>query len=76
MADFQRLNKTKPLIRAARVGLRNVKGPIEVDGFMKGPIQPKRKLAILPFKGPSNGAVKPLSNMLDRVIDTVVPGRG
>jgi hypothetical protein len=76
VASFHRLNKTSPLIRAAKVGLRNVKGPIEVDGFMKGPTQPKRKPAMQPFKGPSKGAVKPLSSTLDRVIDTLVPGRG
>jgi hypothetical protein len=76
VASFHRLNKNSPLIRAARVGLRNVKGPIDVDGFMKGLIQPKRKPAILPFRGPSNGAVKPLSKTLDKVIYAGVPGRG
>ncbi len=34
MASFHRLNKTKPLIKAASVGVRKVNMPIEVAGLM------------------------------------------
>jgi hypothetical protein len=76
VASFHRLNKTNPLIRAARVGLRNVNSPIDVEGFRRGPIQPKRKPDTLPPRGPSNGAVKLLSSTLDKVIFAGVPGKG
>ena len=76
VASFQRLNNTKPAIKALKVGLRNVKGPREVEGLIAGAINPNRKPATEPFKGPSRGAAKLESNTLDKVICAGVPGIG
>lgn len=76
VAAFQRLNNTKPAIKALNVGLRNVRGPMEVEGLIAGAIHPNRKPATEPFRGPSKGAVKLESNTLDKVICAGVPGIG
>jgi len=76
VASFQRLNNTKPAIKALKVGLRNVKGPMEVEGLIDGAINPNQKPATEPFSGPSKGAVKLESNTLDKVIWADVPGIG
>lgn len=70
------MNKTRPLIKAASVGLRNVSRPIDVDGFTYGTSQPKAKPETVPHKGPNKGDVKLESTMLESVIMAGVPKTG
>ncbi len=76
VASFQRLNKTNPAIKAAIVGARKVRMPIEVAGLTYGARTPTMNPDIMPYIGPSNGAVKLLSKMLEKVIVAGVPNTG
>ena len=76
VASFHLLNKTSPLIRAANVGARNVSIPIDVAGLTYGTVHPKISPDTVPYRGPSNGAVRLESKTLENVIVTPVPGSG
>lgn len=70
------MNKNRPLSKADNVGARKVNTPMDVAGFIYGTSQPKMSPHIVPYKGPSNGAVKLESKTLENVIETNVPGMG
>lgn len=76
VAAFHRLNSTKPLINAAKVGARKVSMPTDVAGLTKGTSHPKMNPEIIPYKGPSNGAERLERRTLENVIDAGVPGTG
>ena len=76
VASFQRLNRTKPLINAAKVGARKVSIPIELAGLTYGTSHPKMNPAKVPNKGPNRGAVKPECIILEKVIIALVPRTG
>jgi hypothetical protein len=76
VASFQRLKRTKPLSRAAIIGGRKVRRPIDVLGFTVGTSQPNANPEIPPHRGPRKGAVNAEETMLDKVITTDVPKTG
>lgn len=75
-ASFHFLNRTRALVRAAMVGVRNVSKPMDAEGFTYGTSHPYAKPERVPYNGPSKDAVNPLVRIFDRVIVAVVPGMG
>jgi hypothetical protein len=76
VASFHRLNRTRPLINAAIVGVKKVSGPMEAPGFTNGTSHPKINPETPPQRGPKIGAVKAENMMLEKVIVAVVPRTG
>ena len=76
VASFQRLKRTRPLINAAIVGLRNVSKPIDALGFTAMTNHPKVNPAIPPHRGPKKGAVEAENSMLEKVMTAAVPRTG
>jgi hypothetical protein len=76
VASFHRLNRTRPLINAAIVGVKNVSGPMEAPGNTNEISHPKINPEIPPQKSPKIGAVKAENIGLEKVIVTAVPGIG
>jgi len=58
------------------VGAAKVRRPIEVEGLTYGASIPSMNPDIMPYNGPSKGAVKLLSRILENVIVAGVPRTG
>jgi len=76
VASFHRLNRTRPLINAAIVGVRKVSSPMEAPGFTAGTSHPKINPETPPQRGPNIGAVKAENTILEKVIMTPLPRIG
>jgi hypothetical protein len=76
VASFHRLNRTRPPINAAIVGVKKVSGPMEALGATDETSHPKINPETHPQKSPKTGAVKAENKMLEKVIVAVVPRTG
>lgn len=77
VASFHRLNRTRPLINAATVGVKNVSGPRKVAlGFTNRTSHPKTNPETHPQKIPKIAAVKAENIMLEKVMYAVDPRIG
>ncbi len=76
VASFHRLNRTRPLINAAIVGVKKVSSPMEAPGFTDGTSHPKINPETPPQRGPNIGAVKAENTILEKVITTPLPRTG